>query len=47
LYGELKDKLPQVGAEMAGIEFSEFQDDGAKYRAKRPGPVIRLFTLLE
>ncbi len=35
MYNDLKDKLPQVGAEMAGIEFIEFQGDGAKYRTKR------------
>ena len=35
MYNELKDKLPQVGAEMAGIEFIEFQGDGAKYRTIR------------
>lgn len=35
MYNDLKDKLPQVGAEMAGIEFIEFQGDGAKYRTIR------------
>jgi hypothetical protein len=35
MYNDLKEKLPQVGAEMGGIEFIEFQGDGAKYRTKR------------
>ena len=34
-YNNLKDKLPQVGAEMRKIEFLESQGDGAKYRTKR------------
>jgi len=35
MYNDLKEKLPQAAAEMAGIEFIEFQGDGAKYRTKR------------
>ena len=35
IYKGLKDKLPEIGAEMRGIEFLEFLGDGAKYRTKR------------
>jgi hypothetical protein len=35
IYKGLKDKLPEIGAEMRGIEFIEFLGDGAKYRTKR------------